>query len=170
MDADELPAFQLTELVDELARSSDEEGLDDEGLTPNTKMVRDVAGDPDVVKITPQPAPAKRDEGGPSSDRSAGERIASAFWRCAHEAGFTMLCEALTFTGAADASTDGARPHDHGADERGMGQDGRVGAQGSAARAPASPRAHVRGRLHAAGPPFQELRVRGRGSDPRSVR
>ena len=50
MDTDELPAFQLTELVDELARSSDEEGLDDEGLTPNTKMVRDVAGDPDVVK------------------------------------------------------------------------------------------------------------------------
>ena len=102
MDTDELPAFQLTELVDELARSSDEEGLDDEGLTPNTKMVRDVAGDPDVVKITPQPAPAKRDEGGPSSDRSAGERIASAFWRCAHEAGFTMLCEALTFTGLRD--------------------------------------------------------------------
>ena len=102
MDTDELPAFQLTELVDELARSSDEDGLDDEGLTPNTKMVRDVAGDPDVVKITPQPAPAKRDEGGPSSDRSAGERIASAFWRCAHEAGFTMLCEALTFTGLRD--------------------------------------------------------------------
>lgn len=98
MDTDELPSFQLTELVDELARSSDEEGLDVEGLTPNTKMVRDMAGDPEVVKITP----AKRDEGGPSSDRSAGERIASAFWRCAHEAGFTMLCEALTFTGLRD--------------------------------------------------------------------
>ena len=102
MDTDELPSFQLTELVDELARSSDEEGLDVEGLTPNTKMVRDMASDPEVVKITPLPAPAKRDEGGPSSDRSAGERIASAFWRCAHEAGFTMLCEALTFTGLRD--------------------------------------------------------------------
>ena len=102
MDTDELPSFQLTELVDELARSSDEEGLDVEVLTPNTKMVRDMASDPEVVKITPLPAPAKRDEGGPSSDRSAGERIASAFWRCAHEAGFTMLCEALTFTGLRD--------------------------------------------------------------------
>jgi uncharacterized surface protein with fasciclin (FAS1) repeats len=102
MDTDELPSFQLTELVDELARSSDEEGLDVESLTPNTKMVRDMASDPEVVKITPLPAPAKRDEGGPSSDRSAGERIASAFWRCAHEAGFTMLCEALTFTGLRD--------------------------------------------------------------------
>ena len=93
-------SFQLSELVDELARSSDDDGMGDEGLTPCTKMVRDMASDPAVV--TQVAASTEVTECGPSCDRSAGERIATAFWRCAHEAGFTMLCEALTFSGLRD--------------------------------------------------------------------
>ena len=97
-----MPSFQLTELVDELARSSDDDGMGDEGLTPCTKMVRDMAADPAVSAAIGTHVPTSTEGGGPSSDRSAGERIASAFWRCAHEVGFTMLCEALTFSGLRD--------------------------------------------------------------------
>ena len=52
MQQEELPSFQLTELVDELARSSDDDGMGDEGLTPCTKMVRDMAADP-MTKYLP---------------------------------------------------------------------------------------------------------------------
>lgn len=93
----ELPSFQLTELVDELARSSDDDAMDE--LTPCTKKVlKDMAADPCVAPLMV----SQGGEAGPSCDRNAGERIASAFWRCAHEAGFTALCEALTFSGLRD--------------------------------------------------------------------
>jgi uncharacterized surface protein with fasciclin (FAS1) repeats len=77
-----LPVFQLTELVDELARSSDEEG------EPKS-----------AAKPTPGPGAASS---GPPGDRSQGERTAAAFWTCAQEAGFTALCDALTFSGLRD--------------------------------------------------------------------
>ena len=61
--------------------TSDEEGLDVEDLTPNTKMVRDMAGDPEVVKISPtrQRKPGAHRHNSPLVFSSCGELIAFLF-------------------------------------------------------------------------------------------
>ena len=85
---EELPVFQLTELVDELARSSDEEDMNPKDILSTV--------------LPNQPNGPAGAEGGPSGEHSAGERTASAFWRCAQEQGFTAFADALTFCGLRD--------------------------------------------------------------------
>ena len=87
-------AFALTDLVDELARSSDDEGEESGG-----GMVAAPAAAAPPAPATHVPANAS---GGPSSDRLVGEQTASAFWRSAHELGFTAYCDALSFCGLRD--------------------------------------------------------------------
>ena len=94
---DELPVFQLTELVDELARSSDEE--DAPNSDPSTKAAKTALRS--LGAAAGAAAPGKG-EAGPSNDRSAGERAAGAFWRCCMAHGLTALCDALTFSGLRD--------------------------------------------------------------------
>ena len=81
-DAPESMSFQLTELVDELARDSDSGGEGDEVNGMHSM-------------------PAAEGEG-PAFDRSKGERAASAFWRCCQDNGLAAFCDALTFSGLRD--------------------------------------------------------------------
>ncbi len=85
-----LPVFELTELVDELSRP-DEDG--DSSMTESDGAGKACANGGDRSTSVPS---------GPMQHQLAGERIASAFWRCAQESGYTALCEALTFCGLRD--------------------------------------------------------------------
>jgi uncharacterized surface protein with fasciclin (FAS1) repeats len=78
MAADE-QSFALTELIDELVEDGSS-GLHQYSATLASQW------------------PAA----GPYLDQLQGERIASAFWRCAQESGFTAFCDALTFCGLRD--------------------------------------------------------------------
>ena len=89
-DSEDLPVFQLTELVDELARDSD----DEDAATNETKTHLRSLG---AGEGSQAGAPV-----GPEADRSPGERAASAFWRCCQANGFSALCDALTFSGLRD--------------------------------------------------------------------
>ena len=85
-----METFELSELVDELARSSDEEGPTDSDGKRVQSALRSL-GSSDSLS-----------QGGPSLHVHPGERVASAFWRHAQASGFSALCDALTFCGLRD--------------------------------------------------------------------
>lgn len=99
MDEGILPVFQLTELVDELARDSDEDITDPDVSETRTALRSLGAGQPDAA---PQVEVSDLPGVGPAGDRSAGERAASAFWRCCQTHGLTAFCDALTYSGLRD--------------------------------------------------------------------
>ena len=75
---DALPTFQLNELVAELGDVGD-------------------LGTEDLLAQLAEGAAAPLPGGGEATE--AGSRAAADFWRCAQEAGFRALCEALSFSG-----------------------------------------------------------------------
>ena len=94
---DSLPVFQLTELVDELARDSDDENdITDPAISATKSALRSLGAG------QPHGSTNSLDDDGPSFDRSAGERAASAFWRCCQANGLTAFCDALTYSGLRD--------------------------------------------------------------------
>ena len=97
-DAEDLPVFQLTELVDELARDSDDENDISDPAVGSTKEHLRSLGAGGVAAASE----LDEDGAGPSFDRTAGERAATAFWRCCQANGLTAFCDALTYSGLRD--------------------------------------------------------------------
>jgi uncharacterized surface protein with fasciclin (FAS1) repeats len=89
MEGSDEQQFQLTELTDMLDGDS---GRDESSVAAPGAGGTGGGGGGGAVAAAADP----------SSLRSAGERTASAFWRCCQEKGLTAFCDALTFSGLRD--------------------------------------------------------------------